>query len=590
MSPPRRKCIFNENLQNEYSFIKPTSVAPHIVFCEICKCEFDISNSGRSNIKNHIKKKKHQVALNAVVSSRRVNNFFKNNNLSTENLQLAAKEGTVAYHTIKHMQSFRSLDCTSKLLATLFEPKFALGRTKAECIITNVFAKEAEDRLNVALQNAIYFSVMIDSSNHKEIKIVPLLVRYFSLEKGVQIKLLELKALPGETSEILNEYVFKSLTKLNIVFKCIGLSADNTNTNFGGSNRLGKNNLFKKLQNSCSSSIVGVGCVAHIMNNCIQNATDILPFDIEVIVVKIYKYFYIYTVRVSSLKEFCDTVEVEYRKMLTFSKTRFLSLMPAVERILQMFKPLKEYFASVECPTILKEFFENPLGEIWFWFVHNTSFLFHQSILNIENDKICAIEASLEYFKLIDTLTHREKEIFLPTRVRELLSKLQNDYHDNFSLQAKEFYNYCINYLNKWSTIMNVLKLFSWICLRDPIVWKSVLLSCDTFEISIGEKLNKDLLFDEIGQLKIFMNSEKMSEWNENNTSTEGRWLDFFNFMKNKEIPVNNIEIVCQFVLSLPGTSAPIERLFSQINKFWTSEKSQLHVSTLNEISNVSFC
>jgi len=50
--------------------------------------------------------------------------------------------------------------------------------------------------------------------------------------------------------------------------------------------------------------------------------------------------------------------------MLSFSKTRFLSLMPAVERILQMFKPLKEYFDSVECPTILKDFFENPLGEI----------------------------------------------------------------------------------------------------------------------------------------------------------------------------------------------------------------------------------
>jgi len=54
--------------------------------------------------------------------------------------------------------------------------------------------------------------------------------------------------------------------------------------------------------------------------------------------------------------------------------------------------------------------------------------------------------------------------------------------------------------------------------------------------------------------------------------------------MKNKDIPVKHLEIVCQFVLSLPGTSAPIERLFSQINKYWTSEKSQLHVSTLKSV------
>lgn len=73
-------------------------------------------------------------------------------------------------------------------------------------------------------------------------------------------------------------------------------------------------------------------------------------------------------------------------------------------------------------------------------------------------------------------------------------------------------------------------------------------------------------------------------EWKKNNTSTEGRWLIFFNFMKNKDIPVKHLEIVCQFVLSLPGTSAPIERLFSQINKYWTSEKSQLHVSTLKSV------
>lgn len=60
---------------------------------------------------------------------------------------------------------------------------------------------------------------------------------------------------------------------------------------------------------------------------------------------------------------------------------------------------------------------------------------------------------------------------------------------------------------------MNDLRLFSWICLREPIEWKTVLLSCDTFKNSIGEKLNKDLLFDEIGHLKIFLNSEKISEW-----------------------------------------------------------------------------
>lgn len=148
------------------------------------------------------------------------------------------------------MQSFKSLDYTSKLIAILFERKFTLGRTKSEIIVKYIFAKEDQSRLNNALQKINFFSVMVDSFNHREIKVVPLLVRYFDSDMGIQVKLLELKDLSEESSEILNEYIFNTLLKVDIVSKCIGLYADNTNTNFGGPNRQGTNNLFKKLNNS----------------------------------------------------------------------------------------------------------------------------------------------------------------------------------------------------------------------------------------------------------------------------------------------------------------------------------------------------
>ncbi|KAJ3661543.1 hypothetical protein Zmor_005934 [Zophobas morio] len=152
MSPHRRKCHFNSELQREYPFLKLKSRAsPPIVYCEICKSEVDISNSGRSNIKSHLNKKKHRLAEIASQSSKKLQTFFKKDEVSSENLLTAAKEGTVAYHTIKHMQSFRSLDCTSKLIACLFEAKFMSARTKTEAIIKNVLAKEAKSRLENAL-------------------------------------------------------------------------------------------------------------------------------------------------------------------------------------------------------------------------------------------------------------------------------------------------------------------------------------------------------------------------------------------------------------------------------------------------------
>ena len=86
--------------------------------------------------------------------------------------------------------------------------------------------------------------------------------------------------------------------------------------------------------------------VLHTLYSAVQAASDCLPIDIEAVVAKIYSYFYIYTVRVEELKEFCDFVEIEYKQLLGYSKTRWLALMPAVERILKLFLGLRSYFQS----------------------------------------------------------------------------------------------------------------------------------------------------------------------------------------------------------------------------------------------------
>ena len=45
--------------------------------------------------------------------------------------------------------------------------------------------------------------------------------------------------------------------------------------------------------------LVGIVCTIHIVHNCLQHAVDTLPVCVESLVVKIYKFFHIYTVRVS---------------------------------------------------------------------------------------------------------------------------------------------------------------------------------------------------------------------------------------------------------------------------------------------------
>lgn len=89
---------------------------------------------------------------------------------------------------------------------------------------------------------------------------------------------------------------------------------DNTNCNFGGKNRKGVNNVYAKLNTSLGKTLIGIGCGAHIIHNAIKTAADCLPVDFECIIVKIYSFFYIYSVCVEALKEFCNEANTEYKK------------------------------------------------------------------------------------------------------------------------------------------------------------------------------------------------------------------------------------------------------------------------------------
>nr|CAB3264501.1 Numb protein [Phallusia mammillata] len=351
---PKRKCKLTSQLKIDYPYIRETH--DDKVHCDRCRSVFSICHGGRSDIKEHLETKRHKTSIEAAVSSTQLTTLFKKVN-SNESLISAAKEATFAFHTAIHGQSFKSCDCTSKLIAKLFDPKFSLAKTKCESVVVNCIVPMLVAELRLELKKANFVTVTIDASNRKEIKLVPVVVRYFVPDLGVKVKLLEFKSLGGKTSEILSNYLVSILDQNVLKEKLVGFCADNCNTNFGGVKRKGKNNVFFKVRESLKRNIIGIGCAAHIVHNCLQHAVDTLPVCVESLVVKMYRYFDIYTVRVTELKIFCDFVEIEYQRILQHGNTRFLSLVPALQRILDMFEALKNYFNSQEgCPINQKMF------------------------------------------------------------------------------------------------------------------------------------------------------------------------------------------------------------------------------------------
>lgn len=234
--------------------------------------------------------------------------FFNNLKADDTSLKLAAKELTFVYHTIFHSQSFNSMNRTSSLIRKLFyEKQFTAARTKSRDIAVNVLAPFAVKITKIDLEKANFVSILVDASNHKYMKLFPVIVRYFSSTFGIQNKIFEFANLPGKTAEIIHAHIVKVLNENALSDKIISFSADNTNTNFGGMLRKGKNNVFLKLKQTLNRNILGMGCCVHIIHNSIQHASDCLPVDIDSIVCKIFGFFHIiYTVQVKNLKEFCD--------------------------------------------------------------------------------------------------------------------------------------------------------------------------------------------------------------------------------------------------------------------------------------------
>lgn len=486
------------------------------------------------------------------------------------------------------------MDCTNKLIKKFHNSKFSCARTKCESIITGVFKEYCEKLLEDNLNSVSFVSILSDASNHNEVKLYPILVRYFDIRSGIQIKILKLKSIEGETSEILSNLLYQVISENNLNKKIIALSADNTNTNFGGRNRRGVNNVYTKLTDLLQRNILGIGCNAHILSNAINTASSSMPIDVEVIVTNIYLYFHRFTVRVANLKQFCDEADVEYKKLLGYSKVRWLALTPAIERILQIYQPLRSYFLSLErCPTILKKFFENEMSEIILYFVHCQASFFQKTIQQIESNNISAVEVSIILSDFVSQYKLKFESEFIPIVVKNKLSTLEESnpgIKNRFINEIKNFYKICYEYVEEWMVHFNHIDCFKWTLLNYEIIWNDISLTIEYLAKEFKDILIDDnSLFEEVRRVNLYIKEDILKKWADENISVDRRWVEIFAHFQREHIPHDNIKLLVEYALCCPGTNAAVERVFSISNDYWTTEKTQLSVNTLSAVLTVKF-
>lgn len=101
-------------------------------------------------------------------------------------------------------------------LRNFVNKKVACARTKTEAIVIKVFYPWMIQELKIELFTTGFVSISFDTSNHKSIKLLPLIVWYYD---------------PYDEHEpVKNKILYEIMEKFELLYKTVALSADHTNT------------------------------------------------------------------------------------------------------------------------------------------------------------------------------------------------------------------------------------------------------------------------------------------------------------------------------------------------------------------------
>lgn len=278
------------------------------------------------------------------------------------------------------------------------------------------------------LDSARFVALSGDASNHGNIKMFPVIVRFFSLTNGVQHKMLDFADFSDEKADTITQLLISVCEKYDLKKKLVAYSADNAPVNIGGVTRGGSVNVFHQLQTEFDNKLVGVGCNVHLTHNTSQSACNTIKvFNIEATAVNIYKHFHRNTVRVSRLKEICESSDTEYSQLLGYGKTRFLAFRNCIARIIELFDVLKTFFldSKENAARNLMQFSKNPIAKLLLIFVRDQSDIFEETLTKMEGDHITGFDAARIIQQLKTTIEGRADDRFRSYEFREELTKIR---------------------------------------------------------------------------------------------------------------------------------------------------------------------
>ena len=250
------------------------------------------------------------------------------------------------------------------------------------------------------------YALATDGSNDNGLeKMNPLTVRIFDVNAGkVKTSLLDMCMTPSGTALDIFNAIDRCMTLFDVPWSnCVAVGVDNANVN------MGNRHSIKTMVQEKNPNVFFNGCQCHVVHNTSAAAasafTEATGFDVSDILVDLYYWFDHSSKRKNLLVEYSGFCDQEYRQVIKYASTRWLSLERCVTRALQQYESLKSYFLSEKSSQArfkrLQTAFQDPMTEVYLLFYQSALQIFIQlnQFLQRGDPLIGAVSQTLQRFQ-----------------------------------------------------------------------------------------------------------------------------------------------------------------------------------------------
>lgn len=349
MEVPLKKKAYSQKYRTEWenqeefkNWLKPVVNDATKAFCSFCHSEFFAK---LTDIRKHADTKKHKQKSDLISKNQQIS-FSP---APKENKYTQKAEGKLALFITEH-SAISQIDHLSNLCKDVFaDSKSAdlrIHRTKCTQIINQVLAPHFRENLLKDIGSQKY-SVIIDESTDVSVtKFMGIIVRYFSVAQNTIVSaFLSLEPIERADANGLVTSLVKCLQCHGLSLQnLVGIGTDNASVMTGR-----HNSVYELLRTQYNlPHLVLIRCVCHSLQLAVSHASQqTIPRHIEFLIRETYKWFSTSSKRQLEYKEIYSLINCgeEPLKILKLCDTRWLSIEPAVVRILSQWEALKLHFS-----------------------------------------------------------------------------------------------------------------------------------------------------------------------------------------------------------------------------------------------------